>query len=183
MSEFAFFVDEDYIRENTPIDDNVDAKLFKMARREAQDTHIRDVIGSGIYDQLCDQINADTLSALNTTLISNYIAPCLKYYVLYESAGTISFQILNKGISTRNSEYQQPADINAITSLMNRWKDKAEYYANRLRDYLCENENNYPLFRNPGSSIDTIYPNKAQMFGGIFLDGDEKKERRFSDKG
>ncbi len=31
---------------------------------------------------------------------------------------------------------------------------KAEYYANRLRDYLRTNTNDYPLFLNPGNTID-----------------------------
>lgn len=173
MADFAFFITEKYLKENTPIDDNTDSKLLKMAMREAQDIYIRDLIGSGIYDELCDQINADTVTADNETLLKHYIQPALKYYVLYNSAQSMSFQLVNKGIVTRNSEFQSPADINAITSLMNAWKDRGEYYSERLTNYLIQNSSLYPLYLNPGSQTDTIHPKQSRLFGGMYLGEDD----------
>lgn len=172
MSEFAFFVTEQYLKDNTPLDFNVDAELIKMAMREGQDIYIRDLIGSGIYNELLDQINTPPFSTANATLMTDYIQPALKYYILYESAQSMSFQIVNKGIVTRSSEWQQPADISAIVSLMNKWKDKGEYYARRLTDYLCANTELYPLYKNPGSTSDTIHPRNTHLFGGLYLGED-----------
>jgi len=168
---FAFFISEEYLKQNTPIDNNVDGKLIRTAMREAQDIYIRDIIGSGLYDELTTQIIAATTTALNTTLLNNYIAPCMKYYVLYESAYTLSFQLLNKGIVTRNSEHQTPADINSITSMMAHWKDRGEYYSNRLIKYLQANLTSYPLYANPGGGLDTIRPKSNTLFGGFYLGG------------
>lgn len=173
---FAYFITEKYIKENSPVDDNVDVKLLQMGIRKAQDIYIRDRIGSGIYDELCTQITAATLTAANTTLLNQYIAPCLLQYTLYESAENISFQILNKGIQTRNSEFSSPADISAITGLMNKWKNDAEYYANRLSDFLCANSSSYPLFLNPGSTDETIAPRRGYFVGGIFFDDNETRK-------
>lgn len=181
MPEFAYFMDEEYLKENTPIDNSVDPKTIRTAMREAQDIYLRDIIGSGIYDEITGQINNSTLTADNTTLLKQYIQPCLKYYVLYESAETMSFQVLNKGIVSRNSEWQSPADINRITELMAKWKNKGEYYANRLRDFLCENTSTYPLYLNPGSTAQTIHPHTTELLGGIYF-GDEPEHRRGYDK-
>jgi hypothetical protein len=181
MAEFAYFMTEEYLKENTPIDDNMDAKLLKTAMREAQDIYIRDLIGSGIYDELCTQITAGTVTADNSTLLKQYIQPCLKYFVLYESAQTMSFQLVNKGIVTRNSEWQSPADINSITALMTKWRDKGEYYAKRLQDYLCEYHATYPLFHNPGSTAQTIHARSTFIYGGLYL-GEEPEHSRGYDK-
>jgi hypothetical protein len=56
-----------------------------------------------------------------------------------------------------------------------RYNEKANYYAERLRDYLCENNTLFPEYNNPGSGLDTIQPNKAQsLFGGFILgEGDD----------
>ena len=168
---FAFFINEEYLKENTPIDNSVDSKLLRTAMREAQDIYIRDLIGSGIYNDLITQIIGASLTTDYTTLLNEYIAPCMKYYVLYESAHTISFQILNKGISTRNSEHQTPADINSITALMAKWKDRAEYYGERLKKYLQANINLYPKFTNAGATIDTIHPQQTNLYSGFYLGG------------
>ena len=166
---FAFFISESYLKENTPIDDNVDPKLLRMSMREAQDIYIRDLIGSGIYDELITQIVNSTLTAANTTLLNEYIAPCMKYYVLYDAAHIINYQIVNKGISTRNSEFQSPAEIGVIEALMTKWKDRGDYYANRLKAYLLQNLSTYPKYTNPGTGIDTIYPKNTQLLGGFYL--------------
>lgn len=178
---FAYFISENYLKENTPIDDNVDIKLLKTAMRESQDIYIRDIIGSGIYNELITQINASTLTVLNTTLLNEYIKPCQKYYVLYETAPMLSFQIVNKGIQTRNSEHSNPADISVVTQLASTWKDKGEYYANRLRDYLQQNRTSYPLYMTPGTALDTIYPNDGAFYGGFFFDKGSNG-KKFMDK-
>lgn len=181
MAEFAYFMTEEYLKENTPIDDNMDAKLIKTAMREAQDIYVRDLIGSGIYDELCTQINTSTVTADNSILLKQYIQPCMKYYILYESAQTMSFQLVNKGIVTRTSEWQSPADINSITALMAKWRDKGEYYAKRLQDFLCENHATYPLYLNPGATAQTIHPRSTFLYGGLYL-GEEPEHRRGYDK-
>lgn len=180
MPEFAYFMTEQYLKENTPLDDNVDIKLLRTAMREGQDIYIRDLIGSGIYNELLTQIASDPdLSGFpdNKTLLKEYILPSLKYYVLYESAQVMSFQLVNKGIVTRTSEFQNPADISAVVSLMNHWKDRGEYYARRLTAFLCANATTYPLYKNPGSTSDTITPRNTTLYGGLYL-GDEKPNRK-----
>ena len=58
---------------------------------------------------------------------------------------------------------------------------KAEYYANRLREYLQANSTIYPLFFNPGSTIDTIRPHNTQIFGGIYLPPNYNEDFRYYD--
>ena len=172
MSNFVYFISTSYLKDNSAINENVDDKLLKSAIKEAQEIYIRDIIGSGLYDELQTQAFAGTLTANNTTLLDSYIAPCLKYYTITESMLPMTFKLMNKSVAAREAENARAVSIDELTMIEKRFRDKAEYYANRLRDYLRENTNTYPLFLNPGSGFDTIRPTNTSYYGGFYLGDD-----------
>ena len=172
MTNFVYFISTSYLKTNSTINENVDDKLLKSAIKEAQEIYIRDIIGSGLYDELQTQAFAGTLTANNTTLLDSYIAPCLKYYTITESMLPMTFKLMNKSVATRQAENATAITIDELTLIEQRFRDKAEYYANRLRDYLRENTNTYPLFLNPGSGFDTIRPKNTSFYGGFYLGND-----------
>lgn len=171
MTNFVYFISVTYLKDNTPINENLDDKLLKSSIKEAQEIYIRDVIGSGIYDELQDQAYNGTLTNDNTTLLDKYIAPCLKYYTLTESMLPMTFKFMNKTVASRNSENATPITTQELTMIEQRYRDKAEYYAERLRDFLRENPTIYPKFLNPGSGFDVIKPKSTAFFGGMYLPG------------
>lgn len=172
MSNFVYFISTSYLKNDSVINENVDDKLLKSAIKEAQEIYIRDIIGSGLYDELQTQAFAGTLTANNTTLLDSYIAPCLKYYTITESMLPMTFKMMNKSVAAREAENARAVSIDELTMIEKRFRDKAEYYANRLRDYLRENTNTYPLFLNPGSGFDTIRPKNTSFYGGFYLGDD-----------
>lgn len=173
MANFVYFISVSFLKDNTPINENLDDKLLKSAIKEAQEVYVRDVIGSGIYNELQDQAFNGTLTADNTTLLDSYIAPCLKYYTLVESMLPMTFKFLNKSVSSRTADNANPITPSELTLIEQRYRDKAEYYAERLRDYLKENTTLYPLYLNPGSGFDVIHPSNTAFFGGMYLPGGE----------
>jgi hypothetical protein len=171
MANFVYFISTTYLIDNSPLNENLDPKLLKSSIKEAQEIYIRDVIGSGIYNELQDQAYNGTLTADNTTLLDSYIAPCLKYYTLTESMLPLTFKFMNKSVASRNSENATPISTSELTMIEQRYRDKAEYYAERLRDYLKENPNKYPKFLNPGTGFDVIRPKNTAFLGGMYLPG------------
>ncbi len=171
MSNFVYFISTSYLKDNTPLNENLDDKILKSSIKEAQEIYIRDIIGSGIYDELQTQAYAGTLTADNTTLLDSYIAPCLKYYTLVESMLPLTFKFMNKSVASRSSENATPATPSDLTHIEQRYRDKAEYYGERLRDYLKEYPTRYPLYLNPGSGFDVIRPKNTAFFGGMYLPG------------
>ena len=157
---FVYLIGTSYLKENTPLNENLDDKLLKSAIKEAQEIYIRDIIGS-------------TLTALNSTLLNNYVAPCLKYYTLVESMLPLTFKFLNKSVATRTAEFAQPIGTSELSLIEQRYRDKAEYYADRLRNYLKENTTDYPLYLNPGTGFDVIRPSNTAFLGGMYLPGGE----------
>ena len=169
MTNFVYFISTTYLKENSPVNENVDDKLLKSAIKESQEIYIRDIIGSGLYNELQTQAFANTLSNLNVTLLDTYVAPCLKYYTLTECLLPLTFKMMNKSVAAREAENARAISVDELTLIEQRFRDKAEYYANRLRDYLRANTNLYPLFLNAGNTIDTIRPADTAFYGGFYL--------------
>lgn len=165
----VYFMSADWLKENSPIDLNVDDKTLSGAIKEAQEIHIRDIIGSGLYDDLITEVSGGSVSADNQTLLNNYIRPCLKYYAIVEAIMPMTFKLMNKAVGKRSADNFEPVAQGDMTLIEQRFRDKAEYYSNRLTDFLHENQQTYPLFLNPGSGIDVIRPGGVQLFGGFYL--------------
>jgi hypothetical protein len=84
---------------------------------------------------------------------------------------------MNKSVATRTSENSNPIDIDQLSKVAGFYKDKAEYYGNRLTDYLRENNTTYPLYDNPGDGLDVIHPKSTQFMSGFYFgDSYECKE-------
>ena len=169
MAQIALFIAPTEIKATTILDENVDEKLLRAVIEEAQKIHIEPIIGTGIYDELKTQIVASTKTALNTTLLNTYIQPALKYWVLYEGVDVLTYKFMNKSIVKKNSENATTVDLDEVRRLMDRFKDKAEYYSERITKYLQQNQASFPLYYNPGSGIDTIYPRNTNYTTGLFL--------------
>lgn len=167
----VLFISEQYIKDSSYIDENVDIKLLRNNILETQDMRIRGIIGTGIYDQLKTQVQNSTKTALNNTLLDDYIKPALKYWVLHDSALILTFKVMNKSIVKRNSENSETIQTTDLDRLMDHFKIRAEYYSERITKYLIENESSYPLYTSPGDGVDTEHPKKNNYTQGLYLGG------------
>ena len=157
MSTYALFISVTDLKESGWIDENLDDRMIRACILDAQKIHTRDMIGSGIYDEINSQKIAGSLTALNTTLLG-YIKDALIQWTLYEGIDVWNYKIRNKAVMTSTSDNSNPVDADVIRKLGERFQNKAEYYDERLRRYLIQNQSSYPLYFNPGSQVDTIYP-------------------------
>jgi len=165
----ALFISEQYIKDMSYLDENVDVKLIRPVIVEAQEMHILPLIGTGLYNEISTQINAGTLSALNTTLVNTYLAKSLKYWTLYEGIDVFTFKFTNKGILKRTSENGNTIELSDDKRLMARLSDKAEWYDTRVKKYMMENSISYPLYLDPGQGIDTVRPKRQTYRTGIVM--------------
>lgn len=169
MAQIALFISPVEIKATTIIDENVDEKLIRTVIEEVQNIHLHPIIGTGIFDELKSQKIAGTLTALNTTLINTYIQPALKYWVLYEGIDVFVYKFMNKSVVKQTSENTQVVDTDELIRMQNKFRDKAEWYSERITKYLQQNQSSYPLYYNPGTGIDTIHPKNTNYTTGIYL--------------
>jgi hypothetical protein len=165
----VIFIGEKYIKDTSYIDENVDADLLTNCILETQDFRILPIVGTGLYDELKTQISGGSLTGLNTTLLNTYIAPALKYWVLHDGALILSYKIMNKSIVKRDSENSDNLGLDELDRLMDFFKNRAEFYSERITRYLVENETSYPLYNDAGDGFDTVHPKRNNYTQGLFL--------------
>lgn len=169
MANFSYFISTEYIKINTVVSNNVDDKFIKLAIKEAQIRYIKSRIGSGLYNELQDQVFNGTLTGPNQTLLDDHISIALKYYTLVELSPTLMYHYLNKTIGTRDGENVRAVTAQELSQITNHWRLRADEESNNLRNFLRQNANAYPLYLNPGSTIDTIRPKDTMVLGGFYL--------------
>lgn len=170
-----FFIHPNELKATAYIDENADDKLLTNAISIAQDLYILPIIGTGIYDELRTQIGASTVTALNTTLLSSYIVPALRYWSLYELAEPMTYKFTNKSIVKKKSENSDPIEFKELMALKDKFMNIAQWYTERLKMYLREHTTDYPLYDNPGTGIDIIHPERDTAFSCSWYLGDTPK--------
>lgn len=167
------------IKERTSIHGNIDPKLIYPDIKVAQDMYILPVLGTALYDKI-QRLIADgtiTSNAANAeykTLIDKYIVDALMYYTLSELPTTISYQFWNKGVMRKQGENSDLPTMSELIDLSNKYKSRAEFYANRLMLYIKQfAATKFPEYLNPGSTMDTITPEQRAFTMPVYLgDGD-----------
>lgn len=165
----VLFVTEDYLKQYSPINGNVDMELMTPYLLSIEDMQIQPIIGTGLFEELKTQVVANTVTALNVTLL-DLIRKCMVWYFMAEAPLALTFRYMDKGVMKKSSENSEPISTEDINYLMDINKNKAEWYAERIRLYLCENSTSYPLFSNAGNGADTIHPNRTNYSSGMNLD-------------
>jgi len=72
-------------------------------------------------------------------------------------------------MAKKNTDESVPMSLEEMTSLRNEIRIKAEMRAERITKFLKANFTNYPLFINPGSTVDTVFPLKTNYTCGMYL--------------
>ena len=82
--EMILIVSPAFVKENTLLHYNVDDGYLKPLIDSVQNTFIRPILGSALFDEVLSEIQAGTVSALNETLIKQYLRDALKWEVCHK---------------------------------------------------------------------------------------------------
>lgn len=180
MSLNILLVSDTMIKERTVIHGNIDPKLIYPDIKVAQDMYILPILGTGLYNKLQTIINDGTITdAANVNyklLLDKYLVDALIYYTLAELPTTISYQFWNKGVVRKLGENTELPSMSDLIDISNKYKNRAEFYATRMRDYIRANANAmYPEYLNPGNTIDTITPGQRAFTSPIYLGNDDDR--------
>ena len=165
----VLFITETFLKQNTQVSDNVDVKYIREAILWSQDTEIQTILGSTLYNKIKDEIEASTLAGVYKTLVDDYIQVTLKHYVTAECLAMAHYKITNKGLQIQDSEQSSPASTSGVNFLVEKETNKADWYRQRLINYLCENSASYPEYLNPDDGVDTIHPSNNNYRTSIYL--------------
>lgn len=151
MTDFAYFVTEDYIKQNSPLTGNVDPEDIFPYVKTAQDIYIKDKLGSALYDELMNAVtaNAGSPSVPFTTdqiTLLKMVRDALVWYSCYEGLPFIAIKMRNKGVIKTAGDFATNADLTETKYLRADLKEKGDYYIQRVIDYLCKYSSLYPNY-------------------------------------
>ncbi len=171
------FIDTAFIKEVTPIQDNVDDNLLIPFIYIAQDVHIQKVLGETFYNHLKTAGSNDTLTTVETDLLQNFIIYPLAFWTYYEAFPSLRNKVTNKSISQENSEFSQPSDLDDIRYGRADIRNVAEYYESILITHLCNNPELYPTFQNPDAE-ENIQKKTKKFFNGVYMPHEHRRHVR-----
>lgn len=188
MSENVLLISDTMIKERTAIHGNIDPKLIYPDIKVAQDMYIMPILGTALYNKLQTIISDGTITSNPAnvnykSLIDKYLVDALMYYTLSELPTTISYQFWNKGVVRKQGENTDLPTMAELIDLSNKYKNRAEFYAQRLRLYIIDKAPSwFPEYLNPGSTIDTVTPEQRNFTMPIYL-GDEGRDNPYCNPG
>ena len=169
MAEQILYISENRLKESTTINQNVDTELLIPNIKVAQDKYILTKLGSKLDDKLQKLIkDAELDDAGNENyekLVNTYIQPALIQWTLYESIVFLGFKFMNKDIMRKNSETGSPASLDDLKFLRQEVKNTAEWYTERLIDYLCHNNDLFPEYTT--NVNEDVRPSRKNFFNGM----------------
>lgn len=137
----TLFVTEDRLKSYTGIEENVDPAILYPFVLQAQDLYVQQTLGTKLYNKMKQLVDAKVISGTTIptdykTLLDDYIIPMVIHYSYWLALPHIKWRTSNKGLLSGTSEVGESVPLEEVQYLRNSIKDTAQFYNERLRDYL-----------------------------------------------
>lgn len=190
MSKNILLISVDILKERTDMHGNIDPKLIYPHIKFVQDAYIKKVLGSALFDKLQTLIDDGTITSGGNAdyklLLDEYVIDTMIWYCKSEMSVDISFQFWNKGVVRKQGQDTDLPSMAELIDISGRYKNKGEYYANRMKLWLIDQssrEHKFPEYTSPGSTVDTITPEQRNFTMPIFLGSSDCNDNPYCNPG
>lgn len=164
----ALLISEQRVKQLTNLDSNVRIDEITPFVIQAQDIMLQNRIGTKLYDRLKAGVIADNLNASEALLLNDYAGPALAQYAVYLMLPGLKYKLVDKGVLSGSSEETSDTSLDELNFLRQSVKDVAEFYEQRLYEFLCDNSSDYPEYSSPGQ--DGMFPSTdTPYFSGLVI--------------
>lgn len=174
MSSNTLLISVQQIKDRTGLHSNVQDSEVLPDIKYCQDAYIMPLLGTALMNKLQTDLSSGLPTGNYLVLWRDYVLDALCYYVLSESPMTLTYQLYNKGLVRKSNETTTQPDTQEILNIVNKYKSRAEWYGQRIADYLLANSELFPEYQNPGSDVDTFIPDVNAYKTSFYLDDDCK---------
>tara|TARA_R110000803_G_scaffold61991_2_gene122125 strand:- start:88 stop:663 length:576 start_codon:yes stop_codon:yes gene_type:complete len=169
---YVLFISEDKLKDSTAINMNVDVNFLLPYVRIAQKKYIETKLGTNLFEAIQLMISGGTIglpaNANYKTLLDDYIADVLVHYAFYEVLPFLRYKVQNNNVVSKTAENSNPLSRAEAQDLRSEISNTAQFYTERLVDYLCNNNNLFPEYStNTGSDVN---PNANAYYQGMNLE-------------
>lgn len=157
----VLLISEAKIKSEGLLNNNVSPELIISSIKIAQDQGLQPIIGTNLYKNIQNIIEygliGDTENTNYKYLIDEYITPYLLYKTIEEIQIPLSFQMKNIGTYTKNVDGTENTMVVALSDLKyikQFYANKAEFYGQRMANYICSNINLFPEYNSSSNNGD-----------------------------
>ena len=140
-----YFVTEQFIKDNTAITQNVDAKDLAPFIPMAVKTYVQPILGFNFTNDLLIKFNDGTTSAEEDELIE-FVQYMTALWAAYDAIPNISFRVSNKGIQSQSGDYSASDGISVVEYIRTNVQKFAYIYEKNMRAFLELNKASFPLY-------------------------------------
>lgn len=162
MSYQVILISEEKLKAFTAINDNVRVEDIEPQIIIAQDLYLQPSLGTKFFTSLKNAVFNGTLTSDEVTLLEEYIAPMLLHRSLVLALPFIKYRIADKGVLSGTSETSTQTTLDELQYLVGKVETTAEFYAQRMREFLLDNPGMFTDYQNPGT--DGMYPNRRPAY-------------------
>lgn len=148
----VFLIDEELLKTYSNMTRNVGVDKVLPYLNLSQPFYLEPILGTALMYELQLQISEDTLTDLNKALILK-IAPALALWTDYLAARSLTYTVTQKGITLEQSENSRSINEKELAEFIHSIREQAEMATELLIKYLCNCQENYPLWK-PSSDCD-----------------------------
>tara|TARA_R110001592_G_scaffold121426_2_gene326993 strand:- start:999 stop:1577 length:579 start_codon:yes stop_codon:yes gene_type:complete len=169
---YVLFISEAKLKDSTAINLNVDVELLLPYVRQSQKLYVETKLGTDLTQKLKDLITAGTLGNVGNeaykSLVDEYIGDMLPNWAFYHAVPFLRFKIENGNIYSKTSETGTALSTEESQHLREEVRNTAEYYTERMIDYVRNNTSSFPEY-NTNSGAD-VTPDVNAYYNGMNLE-------------
>jgi len=169
---YVLLISEQKLKNSSSINLQVDNEILLPYILQSQTLYVETKLGTQLYNKLKDLITNNTIgqpaNAAYKTLLDDYISFVLVNYSFYHVIPFLRFKVENSNIFSKTSETGNALSTEEAQSLREEIVNTAQYYTERMIDYICNNISSFPEYnQNSGSDVD---PDRNAYYNGMNLE-------------
>lgn len=169
---YVLLISEQKLKDSSSINLQVDNEILLPYILQSQTLYVETKLGTQLYNKLKDLITNNTIglpaNAAYKTLLDDYISFVLVNYSFYHVIPFLRFKVENANIFSKTSETGNALSTEEAQSLREEIVNTAQYYTERMIDYICNNTSSFPEYStNSGADVD---PDRNAYYNGMNLE-------------
>ena len=163
-------INEAYFKAYCPVPMNFNMEEILPFFNVAEELWLVDVLGIALYNELLEQVQRNTVTELNSTLLLK-VYPYLSFAICFEALPFIGYHFSEVGVTKGKSLNSDSVSINDMNYISSTLRNQVELLKKYLKKFLDDNADLYPLYTPTGSCCECKCDNKTEFIWNYYFNG------------
>lgn len=163
-------INEEYFKAYCPVPMNFNMEEILPFFNVAEELWLVDVLGIALYNELLEQVNNNTVTELNSTLLLK-VYPYLSFAICFEALPFLGYHFSEVGVTKGKSLNSDSVSINDMNYISSTLRNQVELLKKYLKKFLDDNADLYPLYTATGSCCECKCDDKTEFIWNYYFNG------------